>query len=45
MPVVTTDSGGVWTEICAHRTTVPAVPVTEAAKYTAPQLGYGDSWS
>jgi uncharacterized protein YbjQ (UPF0145 family) len=37
----TTDLGDVWTEICAYGTAVQAVPVTEAAKYTANQLGYG----
>jgi uncharacterized protein YbjQ (UPF0145 family) len=37
----TTDLGDVWTEICAYGTAVQAVPVTEAAKYTAAQLGYG----
>jgi hypothetical protein len=37
----TTELGGVWTEICAYGTAVQAVPVTEAAKYTAQQLGYG----
>jgi uncharacterized protein YbjQ (UPF0145 family) len=37
----TTDLGDVWTEICAYGTAVQAVPVTEAAKYTASQLGYG----
>jgi len=39
----TTDLGDVWTEICAYGTAVQAVPVTEAAKYTASQLGYGGS--
>jgi uncharacterized protein YbjQ (UPF0145 family) len=37
----TTELGDVWTEICAYGTAVQAVPVTEAAKYTAQQLGYG----
>jgi uncharacterized protein YbjQ (UPF0145 family) len=37
----TTELGDVWTEICAYGTAVEAVPVTEAAKYTASQLGYG----
>ena len=36
----TTELGDVWTEICAYGTAVHAVPVTEAAKYTAQQLGY-----
>lgn len=37
----TTELGDVWTEICAYGTAVQAVPVTDAAKYTAAQLGYG----
>ncbi|BCI92755.1 YbjQ family protein [Mycobacterium persicum] len=37
----TTELGDVWTEICAYGTAVQAVPVTEAARYTASQLGYG----
>jgi uncharacterized protein YbjQ (UPF0145 family) len=37
----TSELGDVWTEICAYGTAVQAVPVTEAAKYTASQLGYG----
>ena len=37
----TTELGDVWTEICAYGTAVQAVPITEAAKYTASQLGYG----
>jgi uncharacterized protein YbjQ (UPF0145 family) len=39
----TTEIGDVWTEICAYGTAVQAVPVTEAAKYTASQLRYGAS--
>ena len=39
----TTEIGDVWTEICAYGTAVQAVPVTDAAKYTAGQLGYGAS--
>jgi uncharacterized protein YbjQ (UPF0145 family) len=35
----TTELGDVWTEICAYGTAVQAVPVTEAARYTASQLG------
>ncbi len=31
----TTEIGDVWTEICAYGTAVQAIPVTEAAKYTA----------
>jgi hypothetical protein len=37
----TTELGDVWTEICAYGTAVQAVPVTDGAKYTASQLGYG----
>ena len=37
----TTKLGGLWCEICAYGTAVEAVPVTDAAKYTAQQLGYG----
>jgi len=36
----TTETGEVWTEICAYGTAVQAVPVTDAARYTASQLGY-----
>ena len=37
----TTELCDVWTEICTYGTAVQAVPVTDAAKYTAQQLGYG----
>jgi uncharacterized protein YbjQ (UPF0145 family) len=37
----TTELGDVWTEICAYGTAVEAVPVSDGAKYTAGQLGYG----
>jgi uncharacterized protein YbjQ (UPF0145 family) len=37
----TTELGNNWTEICAYGTAVVAVPVTEAARQTAIQLGYG----
>ena len=37
----TTEIGEVWTEICAYGTAVQAVPVSEGARYTASQLGYG----
>ena len=37
----TTELGSNWSEICAYATAVVAVPVTEAAKQTALQLGYG----
>lgn len=36
----TSEMGDVWTEICAYGTAVVAVPVTEAARMTAQQLGY-----
>jgi len=39
----TTEIGDVWTEICAYGTAVQAVPVTDGAKYTASQFGYGVS--
>lgn len=39
----TTELGDVWTEICAYGTAVHAIPVTDAAKFTAQQLGYGVS--
>jgi len=37
----TCELGGSWSEICAYGTAVVAVPMTEAAKQTAVQLGYG----
>ena len=37
----TTELGGNWSEICAYGTSVVAVPVTDGAKQTAVQLGYG----
>ena len=37
----TSEMGGNWTEICAYGTAVQAVPVTDGARYTASQLGYG----
>src|SRR3954454_11245981 len=37
----TSEMGDVWTEICAYGTAVVAVPITDAAKETARQLGYG----
>jgi hypothetical protein len=37
----TTELGDAWTEICAYGTAMQAVPVTDGAKYTAQQLGYG----
>ncbi|MDQ6934230.1 MAG: YbjQ family protein [Actinomycetota bacterium] len=38
----TSEMGDTWTELCAYGTAVVAVPVTEAAKATARQLGYGE---
>jgi uncharacterized protein YbjQ (UPF0145 family) len=37
----TSEMGPNWTEICAYGTAVVAVPVDEAARQTAAQLGYG----
>jgi uncharacterized protein YbjQ (UPF0145 family) len=37
----TSEMGDVWTEVCAYGTAVVAVPVTDAAKQTARELGYG----
>jgi len=37
----TTELGNNWSEICAYGTAVVAIPVTDAAKQTAIQLGYG----
>jgi uncharacterized protein YbjQ (UPF0145 family) len=37
----TTELGANWSEICAYGTAVVAIPVTDAAKQTAAQLGYG----
>lgn len=37
----TSEMGDTWTEICAYGTAVVAVPVTDAARHTAQQLGYG----
>jgi uncharacterized protein YbjQ (UPF0145 family) len=37
----TSEMGDVWTEICAYGTAVVAVPVTDGARQTAQQLGYG----
>ncbi|MDQ6686300.1 MAG: YbjQ family protein [Actinomycetota bacterium] len=38
----TSEMGDTWTELCAYGTAVVAVPITEAAKATARQLGYGE---
>ena len=37
----TSEMGDVWTEIAAYGTAVVAVPVTDGARQTASQLGYG----
>jgi uncharacterized protein YbjQ (UPF0145 family) len=37
----TSEMGETWTEICAYGTAVVAIPVDEAARQTATQLGYG----
>lgn len=37
----TSEMGDVWTEICAYGTAVVAIPVTDEAKQTARELGYG----
>ncbi|RLV50848.1 YbjQ family protein [Nocardioides mangrovicus] len=37
----TSEMGDTWTEICAYGTAVVAVPVTDAAKESARELGYG----
>jgi uncharacterized protein YbjQ (UPF0145 family) len=37
----TSEMGDVWTEICAYGTAIVAVPVTDGARQTAQQLGYG----
>jgi uncharacterized protein YbjQ (UPF0145 family) len=37
----TSEMGDVWTEIAAYGTAVVAVPVTDGARQTATQLGYG----
>jgi uncharacterized protein YbjQ (UPF0145 family) len=42
----TTELGDALIEICAYGTAVQAIPVTEAARRTASQLGYGpQSWA
>jgi uncharacterized protein YbjQ (UPF0145 family) len=37
----TSEMGETWTELCAYGTAVVAVPVTEGARQTAAELGYG----
>jgi uncharacterized protein YbjQ (UPF0145 family) len=39
----TSEMGDVWSEICAYGTAVVAVPVDDAARQTAAELGYGQS--
>jgi uncharacterized protein YbjQ (UPF0145 family) len=38
----TSEMGDTWTEICAYGTAVVAVPVTDDARATAQELGYGE---
>jgi hypothetical protein len=33
--------GNTWTELCAYGTAVVAVPLDDAARQTAAELGYG----
>jgi uncharacterized protein YbjQ (UPF0145 family) len=37
----TSEMGDTWTEICAYGTAVVAIPIDDAARQTATQLGYG----
>jgi uncharacterized protein YbjQ (UPF0145 family) len=37
----TSDMADTWTELCAYGTAVVAVPIDEAARQTAAELGYG----
>ena len=37
----TSEMGDTWTEICAYGTAVVAVPLDDAARQTAAELGYG----
>ncbi|MGY2875639.1 uncharacterized protein YbjQ (UPF0145 family) [Marmoricola sp. URHA0025 HA25] len=37
----TSEMADTWTEICAYGTAVVAVPMTDAARQTATELGYG----
>jgi len=37
----TSEMADTWTEICAYGTAVVAVPVSDAARQTAAELGYG----
>jgi len=41
----TSEMGDTWTEICAYGTAVVAVPVDDAARQTAAELGYGQGAS
>jgi uncharacterized protein YbjQ (UPF0145 family) len=38
----TSEMADTWTELCAYGTAVVAVPLTEAARQTARELGYGE---
>jgi uncharacterized protein YbjQ (UPF0145 family) len=37
----TSEMGDVWTELCAYGTAVVAVPISDGARQTAAELGYG----
>ena len=37
----TSEMGDTWTEICAYGTAVVAIPMTDGARQTAAELGYG----
>jgi uncharacterized protein YbjQ (UPF0145 family) len=37
----TSEMGNTWTELCAYGTAVVAVPLDDAARQTAAELGYG----
>ena len=41
----TSEMGQSWTEICAYGTAVQAVPVSDGARRTAGELGYGSTGS
>lgn len=37
----TSEMGDTWTELCAYGTAIVAIPMTDGAKQTAAELGYG----
>jgi uncharacterized protein YbjQ (UPF0145 family) len=39
----TSEMADTWTEICAYGTAVQAVPISDGARQTASELGYGTS--